>query len=41
VVKLWDFAKGEQVRTVNAHGKQITSLVFVGATNTFATCSGG
>jgi WD40 repeat protein len=41
VIKVWDFATGEQVRTIaNAHQKQITRLVFIGKTPTFATCSG-
>ena len=31
---------GEQVRTINAHGKQVTRLVFVGKTGQFATCAG-
>ena len=35
----WDYAKGEQVRTIPAHGKQITCLQFVGKTPEFATCS--
>jgi len=40
VVKVWDYEKGEQVRTINAHQKQITRLAFVGTTGQFATCSG-
>jgi WD40 repeat protein len=39
-VKVWSMDTGEQVRTINAHGKQVTRLVFVGKTGTFATCSG-
>jgi WD40 repeat protein len=41
VIKIWDYEKGEQVRTINnAHGKQVTRLVFVGTTSQFVTCSG-
>jgi WD40 repeat protein len=40
VVKVWDYAKGEQVRTINAHTKQVTSLAFIGKGQNFATCSG-
>jgi WD40 repeat protein len=40
VVKVWDYEKGEQVRTIPAHGKQVTRLVFIGKTSQFATCSG-
>src|SRR5262249_39050212 len=40
VVKIWDYQKGEQLRTINAHGKQITRLVFIGKRPEFATCSG-
>jgi hypothetical protein len=40
VVKVWSMETMEQVRTINAHGKQVTRLVFVGKTGTFATCSG-
>jgi len=41
VVKVWSLETGEQVRTINnAATKQITRLVFVGKTGTFATCSG-
>jgi WD40 repeat protein len=40
VVKIWDYEKGEQARTIPAHGKQITRLVFIGKTGQFATCSG-
>jgi len=37
---VWDFEKGEQARTIQAHGKQVTRLLFVGATPQFATCAG-
>jgi Planctomycete cytochrome C/WD domain, G-beta repeat len=41
VIKVWDYEKGEQVRPINnAHARQITQLLFVGATNTVITCSG-
>src|SRR5205085_5186270 len=40
VVKVWDFEKGEQVRTINAHNKQVTRLLFLGNTPQFVTCSG-
>jgi WD40 repeat protein len=40
VVKVWDYEKGEQVRTIPAHGKQVTRLVFIGKTSQFVTCSG-
>src|SRR5262249_10296676 len=40
VVKVWDFEKGEQVRTINAHNKQVTRLLFLGKTPQFVTCSG-
>src|SRR5262249_47993542 len=40
VVKVWDYEKGEQARTIPAHGKQITRLVFIGQKPEFATCSG-
>src|SRR5262249_23486750 len=39
-VKVWDYDKGEQARTINAHQKQVTRLVFVGKTNSFLTASG-
>ena len=37
---MWDYAKGEQIRTIAAHTKQITGLVFIGKGDIFATCSG-
>jgi WD40 repeat protein len=41
VVKVWDFEKGEQLRTINnAHTKQVTRIIFVGATNQLLTVSG-
>jgi WD40 repeat protein len=40
-IKIWEFDKGEQKQTIaNAHGKQITRLLFVGKTPQFVTCSG-
>jgi WD40 repeat protein len=40
-IKIWDYEKGEQKQTIaNAHGKQVTRLVFVGKTPQFVTCSG-
>jgi WD40 repeat protein len=40
VIKVWDFEKGEQVRTIQGHGKQVTRLLFLGATSQIVTCSG-
>lgn len=41
VIKVWDFEKGEQVRTINnAHSKQVTRVMFVGATPQLLTVSG-
>jgi WD40 repeat protein len=40
VIKIWDFATGEQVRTINGHTKQVTRLKFIGKSDNFATCSG-
>jgi WD40 repeat protein len=40
IVKVWDYEKGEQVRTIPAHGRQVTRLAFVGNTSQFVTCSG-
>jgi hypothetical protein len=41
IIKVWDYEKGEQVRTINnAHTRQITQLLFVGATPQVITCSG-
>ena len=37
---MWDYEKGEQVRTMTGHGKQVTRLMFVGKTPNVATCSG-
>jgi WD40 repeat protein len=39
-VKVWDFEKGEQARTINAHGKQVTRLMFIGKKPEFLTCGG-
>jgi WD40 repeat protein len=40
VIKIWDFEKGEQKQTVQAGGRQITRLLFVGKTPQFVTSSG-
>ena len=41
VIKVWDYEKGEQVRTINnAHTRQITRMLAVGKANQVATCSG-
>src|SRR5204862_159075 len=40
VIKVWTYETGEQARTIPAHGKQVTRLVFIGSTPQFATCSG-
>lgn len=40
VIKVWDYEKGEQVRTINAHSKQITRLLFIGTTSQVVTASG-
>jgi WD40 repeat protein len=39
-VKIWDFDKGEQARTIAAHGKQVTRLVFIGKKAEFLTAGG-
>jgi len=39
-IKVWDFEKGEQARTINGHTKQVTRLLFVGKTPQFVTTSG-
>jgi WD40 repeat protein len=39
-IKVWDFEKGEQSRTIAGHTKQISRLQFVGVTPQFITCSG-
>ncbi len=40
VVKIWDFEKGEKVRDMQGHQKQVTTLYFVGKTSQFLTGSG-
>jgi WD40 repeat protein len=40
VVKVWDYEKGEKVRDMQGHQKQVTALVFVGKTPQFLTGSG-
>ena len=40
VVKVWNFEAGEQARTLTGHTKQVSRVMFVGATPTLATCSG-
>ncbi len=39
-VKVWDYEKGEKLRDMQGHQKQVTSLVFVGKTAQFVTGSG-
>lgn len=39
-IKVWDYEKGEQARTIPGHGKQVTRLVFRGNTAEFITASG-
>ena len=39
-VKVWDYEKGEKVRDMQGHQKQVTSLFFVGKTPQFLTGSG-
>ena len=40
VIKVWDYDKGEQARTIGGNTRQVTRLLFVGKTNTIVTCSG-
>ena len=40
LVKVWDYEKGEKVRDLRGHKKQVTSLFFVGKTAQFLTGSG-
>lgn len=41
IIKVWDYEKGEQVRSINnAHTRQVTRLLFIGATPQAVTCSG-
>jgi WD40 repeat protein len=39
-VKTWDYEKGEKIRDMQGHQKQVTSLFFVGKTGQFLTGSG-
>lgn len=39
-VKVWDYEKGEKVRDMQGHQKQVTALAFVGKTAQFLTGSG-
>ena len=39
-IKVWDFEKGEQVRSVQAAGKQLTRMHFIGKTPQVVVCSG-
>jgi WD40 repeat protein len=41
VIKVWTFATGEQVRTINTHTKQVTDVDYVGVTDNIISCSGG
>jgi WD40 repeat protein len=40
VIKVWDFASGEQRKTIEGFGKEITSLGFLPATNEILAGSG-
>jgi len=40
IVKIWDYEKGEKIRDMQGHQKQVTSLFFVGKTSQFLTGSG-
>jgi WD40 repeat protein len=39
-VKVWDYEKGEKLRDMPGHTKQVTALFFVGKTPQFVTGSG-
>src|SRR5262249_16850236 len=39
-IKVWNYENGEQARTIQGHGKQVTPLLFKGATPEFITVSG-
>ena len=39
-VKVWNFEKGEQERTINPNAKQVTRLMFIGKKLEFLTCGG-
>lgn len=40
VIKVWDYEKGEQTRTIQGHTKQVTRLAFIGAKPEIVTSSG-
>jgi uncharacterized protein with WD repeat len=40
LVKVWDYEKGEKLRDMQGHNKQVTTLFFVGKTPQFLTGSG-
>jgi len=40
VIKVWDFEKGEQVRTINQPTRPVNRLRFLGKTATIVVCSG-
>ena len=40
IVKVWDYEKGEKLRDMPGHTKQVTALAFVGKTPQFLTASG-
>jgi WD40 repeat protein len=40
IVKVWDYEKGEKLRDMQGHQKQVTRLTFVGKTTQFLTASG-
>ena len=39
-MKIWDFEKGEQTKTINAHAKQVTRLLFFAKKSEFITAGG-
>src|SRR4029079_11106116 len=40
LLKVWDYEKGEKLRDMQGHSKQVTQLFFVGKTPQFLTVSG-
>jgi len=40
VVKVWDFVTGDQLRTIQGFGKEVTSINFVGSTSLALVSSG-
>ena len=39
-IKVWDYEKGEQARTIAGHSRQVTRMLGVGKTPQIVTCSG-